>query len=80
MSKIKVGDLVKLKILRHTSTKGRQFRFRLATKDERYVESKELDGKKGIVISEGSKPLLGVYKVAFGDTVIRAFHEYFEKV
>ena len=54
MSKIKVGDLVKLKILRHTSIKGRQFRFRLATEDVRYVESRDLEGKKGIVISEGT--------------------------
>ena len=80
MSKIKVGDLVKLRILRHTSIKGRQFRFRLATKDERYVESRELDGKKGIVVSEGTGWHIEVYQVAFGSIVIQAYQDYFEKV
>ena len=78
MSKIEVGDLVKLKAKYHTSVTQRVYRFRLATRDIRYVESRELEGKKGIVISEGTD--LGVYRVAFDNVVIRAYHDYFEKV
>ena len=78
MSKVEVGDLVKLKAKYDTSVTQRVYRFRLATRDIRYVESRELEGKTGIVISEGTD--LGVYKVAFSDVVIRAYYEYFEKV
>ena len=76
MSKIKLGDLVRMKdVGDHFST---QYRFRIVGKKMQYAESRDLKGKTGLVISESTD--LGVYKVAFSDVVIRAYYEYFEKV
>lgn len=72
---MKKGDLVRLKEMPPTQ---RVYRFQVATEDIRYVESRDLEGKTGIVLSKTTG--LEVCKVAFGDTVIRAFHDYFEKV
>jgi hypothetical protein len=75
---MKVGDLVRIKTEYDHSHTQRVYRFRLATRDIRYVESRDLEGKKGIIISEGTD--LGVYHVAFGSIVIRVYQDYFEKV
>ena len=81
MSKVEVGDLVRMKNLSMGS-----FRFRIVGKEIRFIESRDLVGKVGIVVldvksrEENHMYADGVYHVAFGDTVIRAFHDYFEKV
>ena len=74
---MKKGDLVRIKEIPPTQC---VYRFRVATEDIRYVESRELERKTGIVVSEETDLLRGVYKVAFGSIVIRAYQDYFEKV
>lgn len=84
MSKIKVGDLVRMRdVGDHFSV---QYRFRVVGEEIQFVETKDLAGKVGIVVfdvksrEENHMYADGVYHVAFGDTVIRAFHDYFDKV
>ena len=77
---VKVGDLVKLKIKKHTSVTGNKYRFRLATEDIQYVESEVLAGKTGIVILVYPGDYCGTLHIAFGSTVIRAYQDYFTKL
>ena len=85
MSKVEVGDLVRMKDHSNLSI-GSFYRFRMVGKEIRFIESRDLVGKVGIVVfdvksrEENHMYADGVYHVAFGDTVIRAFHDYFEKV
>ena len=83
----KVGDLVKVKAL-YPNLHGHVYRFRQlpygVEDDVRYIDASELIGKTGIIISDAGRlegySSDGVYHIAFGSVVIRAFHEYFEKV
>ena len=83
MNKIKLGDLVRMRdvgLLRdHFSV---QYRFRVVGEEIQFVETKDLAGKVGIVVCDKENHMYanGVYHVAFGSTVIRAYQDYFEKV
>ena len=85
MSKVEVGDLVRMKEPK-TSFWLKEVRFRMVGKEIQFIESRDIVGKVGIVVldvksrEENHMYADGVYHVAFGDTVIRAFHDYFEKV
>ena len=82
MSKVEVGDLVRMK---EPKTSFWLVRFRVVREEERFVEIRDLKGKTGIVVlkveDDGEDYLAdGVYHVAFSDIVIQAYHDYFEKV
>jgi|14_taG_2_1085336.scaffolds.fasta_scaffold00231_33 hypothetical protein len=84
--KVNIGDLVTLKIKRHTSLTGQKSHdtFQLVTGSHsplpQYVESERLAGKVGIVLSENaSDGYSDVYHVAFNDIIIEAYRDYFQK-
>jgi hypothetical protein len=87
MGKIKVGDLARIRDLDHNGYgfSSKQYSFRIVGEETQYVECRELEGKTGIVVfnvQEDCKDYLadGVYHIAFGDIVIRAYQDYFCKV
>ena len=74
--KIKRGDIVRLaKKPSHVA----DFKFRILNSNQRATHS-VLKSQTGVVLCEHSPDDWGVYNVAFGDTVIVAFENYFEKV
>ena len=85
--KVNIGDLVTLKIKRHTSLTGQKYTFQLVTGSHsplpQYVESERLAGKVGIVLSENASACnfgySEVYHVAFSDIIIEAYRDYFQK-
>ena len=82
---MKVGDLVRIKTrLPNWTCRFLQVPYGDEVEDNRLVTSDELKGKIGIIISNAVNlehyKTDGVYHVAFGNVVIRAFNEYLEKL
>ena len=78
---MKKGDLVKVR----ESAPNPKARFRIVGHgnwgyDFRYIELPQLIGKTGLVILVDTGDYCGTLHVAFGSTVIRAYHDYFTKL
>ena len=74
--KIKRGDIVRLaKKPSHVA----DFKFKILNSEDRITHT-VLKSQIGVVLREHSSDDWGVYDVAFGDTVIYAYEDYFEKV
>jgi len=74
------GDLVKVS----QYLPNPQARFRIVghgnwAEDYRYIEVSQLRDKTGIVILNSALDT-GVCHIAFGSTVVRAYHDYFTKL
>ncbi len=89
MGKIKVGDLARIRDIAINgygfSSKQSTYSFRIVGEETQYIECRELEGKTGIVVfnvQEDCKDYLadGVYHIAFGNIVVRAYQDYFYKV
>lgn len=74
--KIKRGDIVRLaKKPSHVA----DLKFKIVNSEHRALYS-VLKPQTGVVLCEHSPDDWGTYNVAFGDTIIVAYEDYFEKV
>ncbi len=75
-NKIKRGDIVRLaKKPSHVA----DLRFSILNSKER-IHYTAIGSQTGVVLREHSPDDWGTYNVAFGDTIIVAYEDYFEKV
>jgi len=74
--KIKRGDIVRLAEL---PSRVADLKFKILNSEDRITHT-VLNSQTGVVLREHSPDDWGTYNVAFGDTVIVACENYFEKV